>query len=558
MNYKRKLYLFFLLFISLFFTSCDFFFNGLDKLITYNTPDPVTVYKTYEKKQECDWLIIMYVDGDNNLQNSLYEDINEVEEALYNYNLIKEQFSLPNVKVIALWDGLSNYSNNLGSGNTQILEIGPDSSHDKRVLCSETKDLTQTVYYDNDSYFYEINNWTNFNYDTEKAEANMGDPKTLAGFLEWVDVYYKPKHKILQFSNHGAGPRSVLPINRALCSDDTSSESSTALLYTKDVSDALEKAGYGEDNKLDMLIFDVCLGASIEDAYQYRNYADYMLASANEVPGYGLDYTKLFYKFSNTCTAEDIGKSIIDSYVEFYTNQPNYIFTDWNKEKENYGSMEKAKYFSRKANTLSLIDLSKIDNVADKISKLADLISKSDNLTFRYGVDGVAENETTVRDYFKNNLLDTRIVTLRYSIAGKTEQEYNLVYPGTYTWLYDIGFIARNIALFTHNEEKAQDLYQATNNLTSALQDALVYTWREGPSKDQNDGEYATIDGSEKDNSLYYGGNLPFGLTISGATRQDLYGTYVPAYPNYYKTDLDFGKDTTWGNLLEIYFANIN
>ena len=87
----------------------------------------------------------MYVDGDNNLQNSLYEDINEVEEALYNYNSIKEQFSLPNVKVIALWDGYSNYSNDLGSGNTQILEIGPDSSHNKRVLCSETKDLTQTV-----------------------------------------------------------------------------------------------------------------------------------------------------------------------------------------------------------------------------------------------------------------------------------------------------------------------------------------------------------------------------------------------------------------------------
>jgi len=487
----------------------------------------------------------MYVDGDNNLQDSLYEDINEIEKALATYNNSYENG--PNVKIVALWDGINDFS---GPKSTHIFEFGPDY-YNKNTLCSNTKDLTAIPYYDGED-------WLNYNQYTQEAELNMGDVETLTNFLCWVNEYYHAEHTILQFSNHGGGPRSIISTNRALCTDDTSSTyNNLAMLYSKDVSDALEAAGYGT-KKLDMLIFDVCFGASLEDAYQYRNYADYMLASANEVPGYGLDYTKIFYKFSNTCTAEDIGKSIIDSFVEFYTNQPNYIFTDWNKEKENYGSMEKAKYFSRKANTLSLIDLSKIDNVADKISKLADLISKSDNLTFTYGAGGVAENETTVRDYFKNNLLDTRILTLRYSIDGKTEQEYNLVYPGTYTWLYDIGFIARNIALFTYNEENAQDLYEATKNLTSALQDALVYTWREGPSKDQNDGEYATIDGSEKDNSLYYGENLPFGLTISGATRQDLYGTSVPAYPNYYKTDLDFGKDTTWGNLLEIYFANIN
>ena len=540
---KTKRIFIFILCLSLFsFIGCDFLLDASKEIFSY---DDYTVLTTYEK-QTCDWLIIMYVDGDNNLQSSLYEDINEIEKALATYNNSYENG--PNVKIVALWDGINDFS---GPKSTHIFEFGPDY-YNKSTLCSNTKDLTAIPYYDGED-------WLNYNQYTQEAELNMGDVETLTNFLCWVNEYYQAEHTILQFSNHGGGPRSVISTNRALCTDDTSSTyNNLAMLYSKDVSDALAAAGYGTSNKLDMLIFDVCFGASLEDAYQYRNYADYMLASANEVPGYGLDYTKLFYKFSNTCTAEDIGKSIIDSFVEFYTNQPNYIFTDWNKEKENYGSMEKAKYFSRKANTLSLIDLSKIDNVADKISKLADLISKSDNLTFTYGAGGVAENETTVRDYFKNNLLDTRILTLRYSIDGKTEQEYNLVYPGTYTWLYDIGFIARNIALFTYNEENAQDLYEATKNLTSALQDALVYTWREGPSKDQNDGEYATIDGSEKDNSLYYGENLPFGLTISGATRQDLYGTSVPAYPNYYKTDLDFGKDTKWGNLLEIYFANIN
>ena len=74
--------------MSLFsFLGCDFLLDVSEEIFSY---DDYTVLTTYEK-QTCDWLIIMYVDGDNNLQSSLYEDINEIEKAFSN-NTIRTMF----------------------------------------------------------------------------------------------------------------------------------------------------------------------------------------------------------------------------------------------------------------------------------------------------------------------------------------------------------------------------------------------------------------------------------------------------------------------------------
>ena len=287
----------FLTLISLFlviflFTNCDV--SGtvsdiIEPLLTRD-PDPVTVKDTYEP-QKCDYLFIMYVDGDNDLHDALYVDLNEMEEALYQYN--PNQDSKPSVKIVALWDGWNLSETNYGGAATQILEIGADSDSDFTHLCSNTLDLTATAYSQN-------NNWLNYDPKTEIAEANMGDKNTLSNFLKWVDEYYQtPKHKILQFSNHGGGPRSALDISqrRGLCWDFTSDEKN-AFLKTKDVSDAFAEAGYGKDKQFDMLIFDVCLGASIEDSYQFKDYANYLLGSANTVPGNGLDYRTILKNIS--------------------------------------------------------------------------------------------------------------------------------------------------------------------------------------------------------------------------------------------------------------------
>lgn len=535
--------LFFLLLILSFFSfiNCDF-----SPVLPIIIQDNSTILDTYEK-QKCEWLIIMYVDGDNNLQDSLFSDINEVENALYTYaskNINWEE----DIRIVALWDGFSNYEN--GSKSTKIYEFGPDSTKDLTSLCKNTKNLTSLAYSTN-------NNWINYNPYTKEAEVNMGDGNTLTNFLKWVDLYYDANHKILQFSNHGAGPRSVVS-NRALCTDDTSStNTNTELLLTKEVALALKNAGYGSQengtkNQFEMLIFDICFGASIEDAYEFRDYAKYLLGSANEVPGDGLDYTKLLDSFNGKNTdIISFGKSIIDNFKEYYTNHPYYYFVDWYSEIETYGSEEMAKYYSKAPSTFSLFDLSKVEDVATSIDKLSDyILENNDEFPFvvENGNGETIEYLILLKDYL------SVFFTIQPTIPPK------VYYKGTFTWLHDIGFLAKNLATFCYNEEGniyegLSDLHTKATNVTESLKDAIVYTWREGPSFAEEGYFSEDILEEMKINSLYYGSNLPYGMTICGATIASYNEQYIEYYaPTFYKTALSFGKNTSWGTLLEYYF----
>ena len=530
----------FLTLISLFlviflFTNCDVagtVYDIIEPLLTRD-PDPVTVLETY-KPQECEYLFIMYIDGDNDLHDALYVDLNEMEEALYQYSL--KEGSKPSVKIVALWDGWKLSGTNYGGAATQILELGADSTFDFE-LCSNTLDLTATA-----------KDWINYDATKKTGEVNMGDKSTLINFLKWVDEYYDAKHKILQFSNHGGGPRSALDISqrRGLCWDFTSDEKN-AFLKTKDVSDAFAEAGYGTNNKFDMLIFDVCLGASIEDSYQFKDYANYLLGSANTVPGNGLDYRTILKNISENATIPDIGKGIIDDFKYFYTVfLPELDPDGWGKRWENeiaywqkyvtehnlnLNPLEIAAFHLPDACTFSLIDLSQVEAVAKAVDELADYLISIQNDPSELGL-----------------YVGSQFLTRGFYL-------YKPVYQGTFTWLHDIGFITLNISNIIINdiptteineqEEYGQTLstlQEKASLLKTALQDAITYTWREGPNANA---------------SLYHGENLPYGMTIAGARiAQTQDGTLIDYFaPDFYKTDLAFGNDTSWGDLLELYFG---
>lgn len=580
---KKRLFVIFTLLLSLFMLSnCDL--GGL--IPPFRTPDPITVLDSYEPQKDVDWLIMMYVDGDNDLHDSLYLDINEVERALYNYENIPGE--KPKVKVVALWDGWKISGSNIGSVSTQILELGPDPNLTEQglyQLCENTKDLTVTALTPLEPYT-SSNNWINYSFIKESAEVNMGNPKTLENFLKWAEIYYpNAKHKILQFSNHGGGPRSALggSERRAICWDYTS-DSEYAFLKTKDVSDALSKAGYGTNNQLDMLIFDLCLGASIEDSYQFRNYAKYMLASANNIPGYGLDYTKILENIPSLSKDNpliDFGIGIIDDYKEFYIDNDSENRTDlWEKEinqwkkdlikqgintptevKINpvdmakfYGFVTDSNYFPC---TLSLIDLSKIKTVAEKIDELAKYIINESSLSEFGYQDG--NKFITIKEDLKN-FIDCKI---SLSLA---EIKYN----GTFNYLYDVGFFAMSLNqyfdILKNNEElfsTVTEMKNRTTALAAALGVAIVYTWREAPPSSLNNGntceipETLTSPVENKDFSLYYGKNLPFGITIAGASIGVRQNKLVDLpLEDFYSSDLDFAKYTSWDELLKSYFNN--
>lgn len=523
-------------------------------------------------KNQSDYLMIMYMDGDNDLNNPIFLDMNEVE---YGLNKIRDSSDNPktgyaSVNVVALWDGWAesygydeegNAIPKIGKSGSFIYELGRDSSNSTKytdsngcVLSTNTKDLTSKA------------SWI------EDNEVDMGDKQTLINFLNWVNERYEADNVILQFSNHGGGPRSA-PIyaktedgfsikidnsgRRALCWDESSSLTGESFLKTSDVSDALAAAGYGENNKLDMILMDVCLGASVEDSYQFKDYANYLVASPNTVPGMGMDYVSMMESFTSDSTIESIGEQLIEDYRAYYT----WPVDEWSQIIDNlmtfYGVtdatltdevleslVQKASFMSLCGiSTLSMIDLTKIDVLEDKITALAELLLDNKDKVF----NGVTSQDGSSVSYIQF----LRDYYVRYSGA----EGLSLAYQGTYSWLFDIGYMVDSfsfVAAGTINGEQNLDawpeLVTACSDVKTALEGAIVKAWRDSP--------YVNI--IENPISLYEVlGGSHYGLVISGEAIAVDGGNIAPgSCPDFYETDLVFGKDSAWTELLVEWFGN--
>lgn len=518
-------------------------------------------------KKQSDYLMIMYMDGDNDLNNPIFFDMNEVEYGLYQIRNSSDEpkTGYKDVNVVALWDGWAesygydeegNAIQKIGKSGSYIYELGRDygntttyTNSDGCVLSTNTKDLTSKA------------SWI------ENNEVDMGDKQTLINFLNWVNERYEADNVILQFSNHGGGPRSA-PIyaktedgfsikidnsgRRALCWDESSSLTGESFLKTRDVSDALAAAGYGEDNKLDMILMDVCLGASVEDSYQFKDYANYLVASPNTVPGMGMDYVSMMKSFTSDSTIESIGEQLIDDYREYY----EWDISTWQEVASSLGSgitVDNAVWYSPCGiSTLSMIDLTKIDELEDKITALATFLLSSDKV-----LDGIFYDEN-------NKLVNEETATTRpvpyldllkdyVRLGGMTGN--SMYYLGSYSWLYDIGFMIDNFMYIADetildnsgnpvtNVFAWPELVTVCSDVKTALEGAIVKVWRDSPYSTGN--LYEDLGGSH------------YGLVISGETIAIDGGDIVPgSCPDFYETDLAFGKDSAWTELLVEWFGN--
>ena len=124
----------------------------------------------------------------------------------------------------------------------------------------------------------------------------------------------------------------------------------------------------------------------------------------------------------------------------------------------------------------------------------------------------------------------------------------SLAYQGTYSWLFDIGymvdsfsFVAADIFNGQQNPDAWPELVAACSDVKTALEGAIVKAWHDYPY----------------DEDLYeiFGGSH-YGLVISGETIAIDGGNIVPgSCPDFYETDLAFGKDSAWTQLLKEWFG---
>ena len=262
------------------------------------------------------WTIMVYLAGDNNLENETIGDLAEMEAAGGSHN---------GVTIIALVD-----THTLTDG-THLLIVSDESKIDTS---------TGDVNCDCEEILGE---------ECGDGELNMGDPGVLQAFIEDSITYAPADRYMLILWDHGGGWYGV-------CWDESHQIGERDDRLTIDeVGNAIAAAEETTGVKLDIIGFDACLMAMIEVAYEVKDLAHYMMASVTGIPFGGWAYTPFIENVTKTpgMPLEDLMDLIIEGYVEEYSWCSGSGLGGW------------------LGVGLSVFDLSKIQAVADAVDALS-------------------------------------------------------------------------------------------------------------------------------------------------------------------------------------------
>lgn len=183
--------------------------------------------------------------------------------------------------------------------------------------------------------------------------ANMGESSTIEDFIKWGVDTYPAEHMGAIFWNHGGGIEGA-------CRDENFNSMATLNEFEK----AMHNATKDMTDKFEIVGFDACLMACVEAANLFVPYAEYYVASEESEAGDGWEYTSLVNKLVENPDIDglELGKTIVDGFMA-------------RGEETGAGS----------GSTLSVIDLSKIDDVIVSFNKVAkkmwDMSDSKENIT---------------------------------------------------------------------------------------------------------------------------------------------------------------------------------
>jgi len=338
--------------ISLFILFCCTLPERIDRDEDDNNDDNYKNIKTFERfvaRDRVNWVFMVYMDGDNNLEGNLFDDLNEMELGLYNLQN-NSQYDFSQIKIVAFYDRISGYTAIDGDWtNTRFYEVVPDNDPGK------IKSILVANY----------------------QEMDMGAHETLTLFLNKVLGYYPANNYFLDIENHGDGVNDNNTTYVALKSaDDTrgavSDDTNDGYMYLGEIKEALQntEGNYFYNNKLAGIGFDACLMGMFEVAYEFKDYADYFVGSMALETSNGWDYSRIFRDLqAGAIGALDFSAKIVDEYY----NQHSLISNQ----------------------TLSASDLTKIEDLKISINNLAAAIYYEDIKT---GIEAVRDD--TVNFYY--------------------------------------------------------------------------------------------------------------------------------------------------------------
>ena len=217
------------------------------------------------------------------------------------------------------------------------------------------------------------------------AKEKMGSSSTLLTFLNYAYDNYKADTYSLIFWDHGGGPIYGFGYDEYNTSDT---------LSLNEIRTALNSSAF-KNKKLDFIGFDACLMSSIETAYSLKDYTDYMIASEENEPGSGWDYSFLS-EIKKNSTPKQIGESIVDHFYNYYS------------------------YYGTSGITIALLDLTKVKDVESNINNLFSAIEGNLVLDF----SNISRTRNNSKSFGKSTSSSYDLVDL-YDLADNMPSKYN-------------------------------------------------------------------------------------------------------------------------------------
>jgi len=249
--------------------------------------------------QNTEWTVIVYLDGDNDLEYYAIDDFLEMASV----------GSTSDVKIVVQLDRIPGYDSRYGDWTTT-----------KRYL------VTQGMVPDYNNALMDI------------GEVNMGDPQTLINFVNWAKNSYPANNYCVILWDHGTGWKFPdAGVTKWICGDYSNGD----VMEIYELRNALNTITNNGNNPLELIGFDACLMQMIEIGYEIADYAEYMTGSEETEPASGWDYDSslLSLVYNPTMSAETLGAQFVNDYS---------------------------------GGTLSTVDLTLIESLADKVDDLAD------------------------------------------------------------------------------------------------------------------------------------------------------------------------------------------
>ncbi|MFO0875887.1 MAG: SdrD B-like domain-containing protein [Gemmataceae bacterium] len=228
------------------------------------------------------WTIQVFMAADN-LPERAFADLNELEQAAAR---------LPgNVNLAVFWDqpaALRTYQTSNGSqpawGTVGRALIVPDTDPDRLATRFEIL-----------------------------PEQNTGNPTTLRNFVTWARTVAPSQKSALIVWDHGSALRGT--------SFDRFDGQASDWLSPAELLAALNGLP-----AFDMLAFDACFQATLEQTYQLRNIAGVVVGSQDIIPGDGFEYDEVFAQLESnpaSVTGAGLASALVRSYGERYGRSGN-------------------------------------------------------------------------------------------------------------------------------------------------------------------------------------------------------------------------------------------